>query len=324
MFPTPIVYVFFNRPELTAITFARIREQRPGRLHLIADGARAGHPTDTERCAAARQIVEGTIDWPCTVTRDFSETNLGCGRRVSSGLTRAFAELGEAIVLEDDVLAHADFFGFCATLLARHRDDPRIHTINGFTPLGEYTPSRGAAVASAFNCIWGWASWQRAWKDYRFEIPEWRDDAVKERIRRHVASPLTFDHHAHHFDTLLREHTDTWDFQWSFAMLRHERLALISAVNFIENLGFDGSATHTKAAELFLWNLRAHSAVPTRRERPTASSDLLHDRLYAAALMAATTERIARFRRIARSPALLALFRTGLVLKSPTTGGRGF
>ncbi|MBC8010407.1 MAG: glycosyltransferase family 2 protein, partial [Burkholderiales bacterium] len=127
---SPVIYIFFNRPELTRRTFAAVREQRPSRLYLIADGPRPGHATDAVRCAETRAIIDELLDWNCEVTRDYSAKNLGCGRRLSSGLTAAFALLGEAIVLEDDILPHPDFFAFCDAQLAAHRHDPHIHAIS--------------------------------------------------------------------------------------------------------------------------------------------------------------------------------------------------
>jgi hypothetical protein len=39
---TPVVFLVFNRPELTARVFAEIRRARPERLLIVADGPRAG------------------------------------------------------------------------------------------------------------------------------------------------------------------------------------------------------------------------------------------------------------------------------------------
>jgi hypothetical protein len=59
-------------------------------------------PGDTELCAAARATLAKTVDWPCDVVWDLSDANLGCGRRVATGLDRVFGHVEAAIVLEDD------------------------------------------------------------------------------------------------------------------------------------------------------------------------------------------------------------------------------
>lgn len=103
---TPVAYIVFNRPRHTERTFAALREQRVPTLFIIADGPRPGHPTDAERCAEVRAIVE-RVDWPCEVHRHYAETNLGLKRRVSSGLDWVFGQVERAIVLEDDCLMPA-------------------------------------------------------------------------------------------------------------------------------------------------------------------------------------------------------------------------
>jgi hypothetical protein len=295
-FGTPIVFVIFNRPAETRRVFARLREVRPRRLHVIADGPRADRPEDVAHCAETRAVVEEMLDWPCEVTRDFAPENLGCGRRLATGLTRAFAELGEAIVIEDDVLPHPDFFPFGAAMLARYRDEARVHAINGFNPLERYAPRRGRFVPSVFNSIWGWASWQRAWRDYRFEMAEWDDPAVRAAIERFVRLPLIAQHLAQHVEAIRRGHLDTWDFQWWLAQLRAERVSLVSSVNFIENVGFNSAGTHTAEPLPFLRGLRTHPAAPATRERASDAPDRVFDRLYIDAVLTASPAKVAAVR----------------------------
>jgi hypothetical protein len=305
----PVIYVFFNRPEVTRKTFAAIRAARPHRLYLIADGPRSGHPTDAVRCQETRTIVEGMLDWPCEVTRDYSATNLGCGRRVSQGLTAGFAHLGEAIVLEDDVLPHPDFFPFCAAMLERHRADANIHSIAGFQPLGRYAPNDGAVVPSTFSWIWGWASWNRAWEDYRFDFSEsWAKPAVREEIRAYVDDPFNFHWHAGNFDGLVADAVDTWDFQWTYTLLSRRRVSLVSTVNLITNLGFNAEATHTTKQDLYLLDLKTRARIPTARERATATPDRLHDKLYGQIIHAGSRRKIALLRLLARFPVLARQF----------------
>jgi hypothetical protein len=300
VFAAPIIYVFFNRPDVTRQTFARIRAVRPAKLHLISDGPRATKAGEAERCNQCREIVASMIDWPCEVTRDYAESNLGCGKRLSSGLTRAFAELGEGIVLEDDVLPHPDFFPFCASLLAEHRNNPQIHSIGGFNPLDRYAPKDGPTVPTMFNSIWGWASWQRSWQDYRFDISEWKDPSVQAQLRQNTGDDLIFQQYAHGLQKTATGELDSWDYQWTFAMLRHKRHALASATNFIENVGFSGDATHTHTPEPWLRGLRSHAATTTTSTRDFRAPDRTHDHLYGQVLMSGSPAKISLARLAAR------------------------
>ncbi len=53
--------------------------------------------------ATATRSILDEVDWDCEVLRNFSETNLGCQRRTSSGLTWAFGLVDKAIILEDEL-----------------------------------------------------------------------------------------------------------------------------------------------------------------------------------------------------------------------------
>ena len=122
---TPVAFCIFNRPQLTARVFAAIRLASPKQLLVIADGPRDDRPGEQEAVAQTREILN-RIDWPCEVKTNFSSTNLGCKTRMATGLTWAFEQAEELIVLEDDCLPDPTFFSFTQSLLRRYRDTPQI------------------------------------------------------------------------------------------------------------------------------------------------------------------------------------------------------
>jgi hypothetical protein len=102
---TPVAFIIFNRPETTKKVFEAIRQAKPPKLLVVADGPRPDQPDDVKDCAAARALIE-QVDWDCEVLKNYSDVNLGCGRRVASGLDWVFSTVERAIVLEDDCLSH--------------------------------------------------------------------------------------------------------------------------------------------------------------------------------------------------------------------------
>jgi hypothetical protein len=300
MRPAPVAYVFFNRPEVTRRTFAAVRAARPEKLFLIADGAR-NRPGEAERCAETRRIVESMIDWPCEIVREYSDTNLGCGRRLATGLTRGFETFGELIVVEDDVLPQPEFFSFCTEKLAQYRSNPRVHAVGGFNPIGRYAVGSDH-VGSVYCCPWGWASWQRSWKDYTFEMSGWTDPAVRKRIQRFVANDLIYQWYAHHFDDVVNGKVDTWDFQWMYTMLAHERFTVVSSSNLIHNLGFATDATHTTELPPFVPGLRTYPQESAARAPRLSGPDRAHDKIYSEIMMTASRRKIALLRMLCRLP----------------------
>ena len=99
----------------------RIREVRPPKLYIAADGPRKNVLDEGKKCEETRRIVE-VVDWPCEVYRLYNNDNLGCGEGVSRAITWFFEHEEEGIIIEDDVLPHLDFFRFCDEMLERYRD----------------------------------------------------------------------------------------------------------------------------------------------------------------------------------------------------------
>ena len=242
---SPVALMIFNRPDTTAEVFARIAAARPGRLFVVADGPRPDVPTDAEACAVTRAITE-RVDWPCEVRREYAAENLGCGRRVASGIDWVFGQVEEAIILEDDCLPDPTFFPFCDELLARFRDDERVMAISGDNFQAGRMRTDYSYYFSISTHAWGWATWRRAWRHFDLEMRLWPEI----RDGRWLAD-LFPDRHAVRywteiFDTMLKRPKDIWDYAWFFACWAQGGLTALPNVNLVSNIGFDDRATHTK------------------------------------------------------------------------------
>ncbi len=255
---TPVALLVFNRPDLTARVFATIREARPERFLVVADGPRADYPNDEILCARVREIIE-QVDWPCRVDRLYAETNMGCRLRVASGLDWVFAMEEEAIILEDDCLPAPSFFRFCQEILELYRDDKRVMMVTGSNMLGEWKSTVQSYHFSYYGGIWGWASWRRAWSHYDVDMPLWRDPEIRDRVRDVIARSSHFRLRAKAFDKTSAGVIDTWDYQWSFARLIQSGMTVVPAVNLISNIGFGSEATHTKNPRATVANLEVFS-----------------------------------------------------------------
>lgn len=241
---TPVVFIIFNRPDATERVFDEIARARPPKLLVVGDGARANRPGEAEKVATCRAIIK-KVDWPCEVLTNFSETNLGCKVRVSSGLDWVFERVPEAIILEDDCLPHPTFFRYCQELLERYRDDERIGMISGDN--FQFGVKRGDSsyYFSRFNHIWGWASWRRAWNYYDVTMRHWPLFIQNNSIRNITSSKREQEYWLKTFQSVYSGKIDTWDYQWTFALWSQGMKSVLPNSNLISNIGFGSDATHT-------------------------------------------------------------------------------
>lgn len=246
MLKTPVALIIFKRQDTTRRVFEAIRQAKPTKLFVIADGPRTDRPDEAEKCAATRAIIE-QVDWDCEVLKNYSEVNLGCGLRPATGITWVFEQVEEAIILEDDCLPHPTFFRFCEELLEKYREDTRIMHISGNNFQFGRNRSNYSYYFSRYPHIWGWASWRRAWKNYDFEMkrfPEiiqknWLNDILKDERYVQYWKQIFQDNYK-------VAKKSTWDYQWTFACWIQSGLSILPKVNLVSNIGFGSDATHTK------------------------------------------------------------------------------
>ncbi len=241
---TPVIFLIFRRPDLTAQVFEAIRQAQPTKLLVVADGPRNGE--EELLCRQAREVTE-QVDWDCEVFRNYSDVNLGCRKRVSSGITWAFERVEEAIILEDDCLPHPSFFNYCEALLERYRDDERVMVVSGdnFQDGQQRTPY--SYYFSKYNHCWGWATWRRAWQHWEFNPQRWlefRDEGLMKTV---CEDPYEERYWTRIFNALFLEgKPDSWAYAWTFACWSQGGLTALPNVNLVSNIGFGEDATHTR------------------------------------------------------------------------------
>lgn len=253
MLNTTIAFLIFNRPDTTQRVFDAIRAARPQRLLVIGDGPRADQVGESEKVLATRKILE-QIDWPCELETLYSESNLGCKRRVATGLDWAFEKSESLIILEDDCLPHPSFFGYCEQLLNRYANDPQVMMVSGDN-FQERPRTENSYYFSRWSHIWGWASWRRAWRHFDVEISSWPEVKAADELQPVFGSDEEYQYWCDVLDRQYAGEIDTWDFPWQYACWRQRGVTILPERNLISNIGFGEAATHTTDAMSTLANL---------------------------------------------------------------------
>jgi hypothetical protein len=243
---TPVVLLIFRRPQMTERVVRALSAVKPRKLLVVADGPRLERPGEHEQCRAAREVID-RIDWDCEILRHYSDVNLGCGLRPATGISWAFEQVEEAIILEDDCVPHPTFFRFCGELLERYGDDERVMHVAGSTLSRVPVPTAFSYTFSRFNVAWGWATWRRAWRHFDQTLQTWPTlgdtswllDVLGERAAVEYWSRVF----QHAYDA--RGNVSYWDHQWTFACWANRGLSIAPRVNLVSNIGCGPDATHT-------------------------------------------------------------------------------
>jgi len=239
----PVVLAVYNRPEKLQRLLEIVAHAQPRMLLVIADGPRDGDANDMQRVAAARRILE-RIDWPCEVLRRESPVNVGCDTWVPAGIDWAFEHVNEAIFLEDDLIVHPEFLGWCASMLHRHSADGRMHCVCGRNEMARWGDGAQDHFIVRRGSHLGCGTWRRAWQAARaVELPHEGHPACPPSQLLQDGSLVSM-HLRMLSDLSCAQSLRGWDARWELQRAMLGGLCAVSATNQVAHGGYDAEATH--------------------------------------------------------------------------------
>ncbi len=252
-----ILFIVYNRPEKTKLSFDAIRSLKPNYLIISSDGAK--DLNDQLKVNQVREIVK-VIDWPCEVNYIHHELNIGCKANIISGIDFAFEQLNKLIIIEDDIIVSTDFLRFCEEMLNRYENNETVYSIYGFNGLGAQDDLSFDGYFSKRHAIWGWATWKRAWLKFRSfdlelspmieaKIKAYFDNSFPANLYTYVSKNKQFIY-------------DNWETHWDLFIIIQGGFSICSSNNLIQNIGFDEEANRTKHPDI-------RSAVPIVLMKPS-------------------------------------------------------
>lgn len=241
-FKKPVLFLIFNRPDLTENVFEKISTVQPCRLYIAADGPRSAHPLDKTLCNQSRKVIN-KINWDCKVKTLFREKNLGCKEAVSQAISWFFEHEDEGIILEDDCIPNESFFYFCQEMLDHYRDEKRVMHVSGNNFQKEFKRGGGDYYFSIYNHIWGWATWKRAWKNYTTANLD--SKKLTSFINSTIQEKKAKKYWLYILKKIKNNKIDTWDYYWTFSIWQNNGISILPNKNLVKNIGFGKSATHT-------------------------------------------------------------------------------
>lgn len=186
------------------------------------------------------------------------ERNLGLAQNVISGVTEVISKYGKVIVLEDDLQISKVGLRYFNDALDVYEKEEKVMEISGYM----YPVKDAAKLPETFFFrvanSWGWATWERAWKKYNPNIDELIADFDQEKIKR-----FSIDH-TENFWKQVNEYKagkiNSWAIRWYLTLFNNNGLALYPRQSMIQNMGTDGSGTHSDADTMYHVELATQAA----------------------------------------------------------------
>ncbi|MEM6804755.1 MAG: hypothetical protein AAF696_25380, partial [Bacteroidota bacterium] len=213
----PVLFLVFNRPDVTKRVFDAIKAAKPKRLYVAADGPRSHKAGEAQKVEEVRRITS-QIDWDCELFSLFRDENLGCKLAVSSAINWFFEQEEAGIILEDDCLPDPSFFDFCAEMLEHYKDENRVMKITGSNFIGQhFKQNQYSYFFSHYTHVWGWASWRRAWKHFTLEMTDYEELKDNGMLASSFSSKDEENYFWNEWERTRAGILDSWAYRWGYA-----------------------------------------------------------------------------------------------------------
>jgi hypothetical protein len=191
---------------------------------------------------------------------------LGCNKSVTSGIDWFFSQVDKGIVLEDDCIPTSDFFLFCEEMLNRYNDNPQVLHIAGSNHQFGNIRGTGSYYFSRIPNIWGWATWRRAWKLYDYDMRDFDEFKIRSDRGSYFSNSESEAYWMYFFERASLDEI-TWDYKWTYAVMKERGICVVPNVNLVKNIGFGQLATHAKSTDSEFANSYTEK-LPSKLEHP--------------------------------------------------------
>jgi hypothetical protein len=237
-----VLVTAYNRADTTAKVLDAVRTAGAPRVYFYADAPATQR--DAKACAEVRKLGSA-IEREAELSRFFPESNLGPRNGVARAISWFFENEPEGIILEHDCLPSPDFFRYATEMLARYRYDTRIMHVAGMAP---YPVPRSAAdyYFIRIPLVWGWASWRRAWQYYDLDMRTLAKFRASGDVAVSVDGKRARANWMHYFHAAAAGNLQTWDYPWTYTVMRNHGYCITPVNNMISNIGFGRDAVHCR------------------------------------------------------------------------------
>ena len=244
----PVVLFAYRRPDHLERSLAALAANpvaRSTQLTVYCDGPKS--LAESDAVSRVRNLARSTqkSDSFRSVTVIERDHNLGLAESVISGVTEVLSAHESVIVMEDDLVVSPDFLEYMNQGLEMYRDDDRVISIHGYMYAVPRVLPQTVFLRGA-DC-WGWATWRRGWELFEPDatklLEQIEDAPDREDFDFNGAFP-----YRQMLKNQAQGNIDSWAVRWYASAFLANKLTLYPGQSLVENIGQEGSGTHSVSA----------------------------------------------------------------------------
>ena len=245
----PVILFAYNRADHLYKTLSALSDNtlaKETEVFVFVDG-----PKTEQGRSATQQVIECVekfnVGFFLQLHMIVAEKNKGLASSVIDGVTKIINEYGKAVVLEDDSVSSRHYLSFMNQALDFYEQQKDVWSIGGFTiPMCLPEDYRKDIIATQRVSSCAWATWKDRW-----ELIDWSNKPYK-KFRFSFKTRRNFNawgnDRASMYDDQMNGRINSWAIRFDYAMFVNNGMNIIPRESLIENIGIDGSGTHSQAS----------------------------------------------------------------------------
>jgi hypothetical protein len=255
----PIALFVYKRPVHTRRvieSLMRCPEFQDSQVYVFCDGAKK--PQDLPQVQETREVIKSMIGDSAIVIE--SSLNKGLAESIIYGVEKILDSSERVIVVEDDLIVNEKFLEFVNCGLEKFQLETQVMQVSGHMFDVPEFENRIDALFLPFTTSWGWGTWKRAWKHFDAHCVGWEAIKTDHDLRYSFDLNGAYDYSVALEQQMLGE-TSSWAIRWYWSVFKLNGYCLFPANSYVNNIGFDDTATHGYISSQLLFSKRKKKPV---------------------------------------------------------------
>ena len=156
-------------------------------------------------------------------------------------------------------MVSANFLGYLNRALDIYAQRPDVYQVSAHMFDVPEFGERQSTLLLPMTTTWGWATWRRAWRDFRVDARGW------DRLKSNATDRRRFNlgNHYDYFSMLQRQiasRGDSWGVRWYWSVFAANGLSCFPPQSLVVNSGMDGSGTNGRGVFRRFGGIPLHAA----------------------------------------------------------------